>query len=174
MRLPPPVPDPVGPGQESVWTYPRPAIIRRSTRHVRIVFGGVVIADSRRAWRALETSHPPTWYIRPDDVRMEFFHRSPGSGSVCEWKGPAIYYDIDVPPGGGHSGGSAKRAAWSYPRPTPGFAEITDYIAVYPALMDACTVDGETARPQEGGFYGGWITSDLAGPFKGPPGTEGW
>jgi hypothetical protein len=110
----------------------------------------------------------------PEDIRMEWLVPLPGVGSVCEWKGPATYFDIVVPASGDAPGRTARRAAWAYPRPTPAFAAIAGYVAVYPALMDRCTVDGATARPQDGGFYGGWITPDVAGPFKGGPGTSGW
>lgn len=105
---------------------------------------------------------------------MKFLQRVPGVGSICEWKGPAIYFDIVVPAAEGRPGRTARRAAWAYPNPTPDFGPIRDHIAVYPALMDGCFVDGERATPQEGGFYGGWITPDVAGPFKGGPGTRGW
>ncbi|GGH23713.1 hypothetical protein GCM10007036_29640 [Alsobacter metallidurans] len=169
-----PQPLPPGPGQESVWDYPRPAILQPSDRHVVVRFGGGVLADTRRAWRALETSHPPTWYLPPEDVRMDWLVPLPGIGSVCEWKGPASYFDIVVPAGEGRSGAVARSAAWCYPRPTPGFAPIAGFIAVYPGRMDSCTIDGAPVRPQEGGFYGGWITDDVVGPFKGGPGTQGW
>jgi uncharacterized protein (DUF427 family) len=168
-----PVPLPPGPGQESVWDYPRPAIVRPSTRRVEVVFGGEILADTRAAWRALETSHPPTYYLPPQDVRMDRLVPLPGVGSVCEWKGPAVYFDIVAPQPEGPPR-IARRAAWAYPRPTPAFAAIAGYIALYPGLMDACRVDGEAVRPQEGGFYGGWITPDVVGPFKGGPGTQGW
>ena len=169
-----PTPIRPGPGQESVWDFPRPAIVQPSDRHVVVTFGGAVLADTRRAWRALETSHPPTWYMPPDDMRMEWLVPLPGVGSVCEWKGPATYFDIVVPASGGIAGKTARRAAWAYPRPTPAFAAIAGYVAVYPALMDRCTVDGAIAQPQEGGFYGGWITPDVVGPFKGGAGSSGW
>lgn len=169
-----PIPTPPGPGQESVWEYPRPAVVRPSDRHVLVRFGGGVLAETRRAWRALETSHPPTWYLPPDDVRMDWLHPLPGVGSVCEWKGPAHYFDIVVPAGEGRPGATARAAAWCYPNPTPAFQPIANYIAVYPGRMDGCTIDGRPVRPQEGGFYGGWITDDVVGPFKGGPGTQGW
>jgi uncharacterized protein (DUF427 family) len=158
-----------GPGQESVWDYPRPAVARPSEKHVVVRFGGIVIADSRRAWRVLETSHPPSWYIPPQDIIPEALVRVPGFGSLCEWKGRAVYYDVIAP-----GGRRADRAAWAYPDPTPAFAPIADFVSFYPGRMDECLVDGERVRPQEGGFYGGWITSDVAGPFKGAPGTMGW
>jgi uncharacterized protein (DUF427 family) len=156
-----------GPGQESVWDYPRPPRIELSERHIEIVFGGIKIADSRSARRVLETSHPPVYYIPEKDIRMECLSRAKGS-SMCEWKGIAVYYDVVA------ADRTAARAAWSYPDPTPAFESLRDCIAFYPALMDECYVDGERARPQPGGFYGGWITRDIVGPFKGGPGTSYW
>lgn len=156
-----------GPGQESVWDYPRPPRLEDSTRHVQVVFNGVVIADTHRAKRVLETSHPPTYYLPREDVGMEYLQ--PGNGrSFCEWKGAASYYHVIV------GDQRAANAAWTYTNPSPAFAGIKDYIAVYPSRMDACYVDGEKVRPQPGSFYGGWITSDVVGPFKGEPGTSGW
>ena len=160
--------DPVLPGQESVWDYPRPAIAQATDAHLRIVFAGRTLAETRRAVRTLETSHPPTYYIPQSDIDMTLLRRSGGRTSLCEWKGAAQYYDIVAPER------TALRAAWSYATPTPAFAAIRDHIAVYLALMDACFVDGEPVTPQAGAFYGGWITSKLAGPFKGPPGTQFW
>jgi uncharacterized protein (DUF427 family) len=159
--------DTPGPGQESVWDYPRPPRLERVERHVRVVFAGQVIADARTVWRVLETSHPPSYYISPDDVDPALLREAAGS-SFCEWKGAARYFDVVV------GEAVAARAAWAYPQPTPAFAAIRNHVAVYPAAMDACTVDGERVRPQPGGFYGGWITSDVTGPFKGEPGTAGW
>jgi len=156
-----------GPGQESVWDYPRPPRLERTDRHVQVVLGGEVVADTRRAWRVLETSHPPVYYIPPEDVRRDLV-RDAGDGSFCEWKGGARYFDVAA-------GGIVRpRAAWSYPDPTPGFAAIRDHLAFYAQPMDRCTVDGEVVRPQPGGFYGGWVTSDVVGPFKGEPGTAFW
>ena len=132
-----------------------------------VVLGGVTIADTTRALRVLETSHPPGFYL----PRADF---APGSltpvegRSFCEWKGWAAYLDVT---GGGVT---APRAAWHYPDPVPAFSVLRDHVALYPAAMDACTVDGERVRPQEGGFYGGWITDEIVGPFKGGPGTAGW
>ena len=162
-----PRPDPVGPGQESVWDYPRPPRLERSGRRVRVEFAGVVVADSERAWRVMETSHPPVWYVPLEDVRTELLERA-GGGSYCEWKGRAVYYDVVV------DGRRAERAAWGYPTPVPAFRPIQGCVAFYAAAMDACWVDDERARPQPGGFYGGWVTSDVVGPFKGEPGTWGW
>ena len=162
-----PIPIPPGPGQESVWDYPRPPRLEPSDRRIRVIFNGVTIADSRRAYRVLETSHPPVYYLSPEDVRMEYFARAKGS-SVCEWKGQASYYDLIV------GDRRAEAVAWAYPAPTAAFAPIAGYLAIYPARMDACYVDDERATPQPGDFYGGWLTADVVGPFKGEPGSWGW
>jgi len=165
-----PRPEPAGPDQESVWDYPRPPRLEPTTELVEVTLGGVVVARTARAFRVLETSHPPTYYLPSADF-ADGALRPSGAGagsSYCEWKGVATYLDV-------HGGGvSADRAAWTYPRPTPGFAALVDHVALYPGAMDVCTVDGEPVRPQPGGFYGGWITSRVVGPFKGPPGTLGW
>ena len=155
------------PGQESVWDYPRPPRLERSARLVEVRLGGVVVAASSRAWRVLETSHPPGWYVPREDVAPGAL-RPTGRTSFCEFKGSAEYWTV--------VGGDVARpdAAWSYPRPSPAFAAMADAVAFYPGLMDSCTVDGEVVRPQAGGFYGGWITDDVVGPFKGEPGTWGW
>jgi uncharacterized protein (DUF427 family) len=156
-----------GPGQESVWDYPRPPRLEDTDKHIQIVFGGVVIADSRRAKRVLETSHPPVYYLPPEDVRLEYFAPAPGQ-SHCEWKGMASYYTLTV----GEK--TAVQSAWYYPNPTPAFSALQNYIAVYPSRMDSCTVNDEKVTAQPGDFYGGWITSTIVGPFKGDPGTLGW
>jgi uncharacterized protein (DUF427 family) len=161
------VPIEPGPGQESVWDYPRPPRVESVAKHIVVVFNDVTIVDTVASQRVLETSHPPVYYIPQDDIAMDYLSRTRGS-SFCEWKGRAIYYDVSV------DGKRAERAAWSYPNPTASFREIKDYLAFYPALMDACYVGGERVKPQPGGFYGGWITSDVVGPFKGEPGTQGW
>ncbi|HUS17700.1 MAG TPA: DUF427 domain-containing protein [Chloroflexia bacterium] len=153
-----------GPGQESVWDYPRPPRLEPSSRHIQIVFNGTVIANTHRALRVLETSHPPVYYLPPEDVRLEFFSPAPDA-TYCEWKGEAAYYTITV------GERTAPRAAWTYRRPTAAFAALRDYIAVYPRRMDACLVDGERAQPQPDEFYGGWITTEVVGPFKGSPST---
>ncbi len=155
------------PGQESVWTYPRPAILEPTGRHLRVLFAGRVIADTTRGLRVLETSHPPTYYFPPDDVASGYLRPAPG-GSLCEWKGGARYLDVVV------GGESAPAAAWTYPNPAPEFRRIKNHVAFYAAAMESCWVDGELVVPQEGGFYGGWITSHVAGPFKGSPGTRMW
>jgi uncharacterized protein (DUF427 family) len=160
-------PDPVGRGQESVWTFPRPSIAQPSARHLRIEHRGGVVAETRRAIRTIETSHPPTYYFPLEDVDA-VVTRLPRSGSFCEWKGAAVYFDVSI------AGTTVPEAAWSYPTPTAPFAAIAGYFAFYAAAFDGCFVDGERVRPQPGGFYGGWITSDLAGPFKGVPGSQFW
>jgi uncharacterized protein (DUF427 family) len=132
-----------------------------------VVFNGVVIADTRRAKRVLETSHPPVYYIPPEDILTQHLIRT-GKLSHCEWKGTAVHYSVAV------GTRRADNAAWSYPDPTPAFAPLSDYVAFYAGMMDECSVDGEPVRPQPGGFYGGWITRDITGPFKGEPGSEGW
>lgn len=158
---------PPGPGQESVWDYPRPPRLERTRRRIEVWFGGEKIADSTGAWRVLETSHPPVYYIPPENVRDDLLVPTERS-TWCEWKGCAIYFDVVS------ANRAAAGAAWSYPNPTPPFSPIAGHIAFYPALMDECRVDGVLARPQPGGFYGGWITPDIVGPFKGEPGTRGW
>ena len=162
-----PRPDPVGPGQESVWAYPRPAIAQASDRHVRIEHRGTVIADTRTAIRTLETSHPPSWYLPPADIATGVLRRSERR-SLCDWMGQAVYWHLEV------GADLLRDVAWSYPDPTPAFVSLRDHLAFYAAPFDRCTLDEEVVRPQPGGFYGGWITSDLAGPFKGVPGSMGW
>jgi uncharacterized protein (DUF427 family) len=160
-------PDPIRPGQESVWSYPRPAVAEPSARHIRIVHRGVVIAETRRAIRTLETSHPPSYYIPPEDVAMALLRKT-SNRSFCEWKGAAAYFDVLV------GGETLEDAAWSYPNPSAGFVSLRDHIAFYARPFDLCAVDGETVTPQPGDFYGGWVTSHVAGPFKGVPGSRGW
>ena len=156
-----------GPGQESVWDYPRPPRLEDTDAQIQVVFGGVVIADTCRSKRVSETSHPPVYYLPPEDVRLEYFTPALGR-SLCEWKGQAGYYTITA------GNKTADRSAWYYPNPTPAFASIQNYIAVYPSRMDSCTLNGERVTAQPGDFYGGWITSNIVGPFKGDPGTMGW
>jgi uncharacterized protein (DUF427 family) len=131
------------------------------------VLGGVEVCRTTRALRVLETSHPPVWYLPEPDWRAGALVPA-GGASFCEWKGVATYLDVV---GGGRR---APGAAWTYPDPVPSFASLRGTVAVYPAAMDACTVDGEQVRPQAGGFYGGWVTDDVVGPFKGEPGTRRW
>ena len=156
-----------GPGQESVWDYPRPPRVEASPELIEITLGGVVVARSRAALRVLETSHPPTYYLPHADFVAGALVPAEGS-SYCEWKGVAAYLDV--------LGGDrvAARGAWTYPTPSRGFEVLRDHVAVMPAAVDGCTVDGQKAQAQQGGFYGGWITSRVVGPFKGGPGTHGW
>jgi uncharacterized protein (DUF427 family) len=155
------------PGQECVRDYPRPPRLEKTDRRIEVVFGGVTLADTTHARRVLETSHPPVYYIPPEDIRME--HLTPSDApSFCEWKGRARYYDVS---GGGRT---EERAAWFYPQPAPRFREITGYVASYASKMDHCWVGGGKVGAQPGDFYGGWITPDVVGPFKGGPGTRGW
>ena len=156
-----------GPGQESVWDYPRPPRLESSPKKLKVVFNGVTIAESSRAYRVLETSHPPTYYFPPEDVKMEHLLSDEGR-SICEWKGQASYFDVVV------HGRRASRAAWHYPAPTPAFKPIAGYLCFYAAKLDACFVDGEQVQSQEGDYYGGWITSEIVGPFKGALGTTFW
>ncbi|MDX6324695.1 MAG: hypothetical protein QOK15_1049 [Nocardioidaceae bacterium] len=166
MSLSPPRAEP-GPGQLSVWDFPRPPALVQWHEHVTIRFGGAVVAETPEAWCVLETSHPPTYYLprgcfAPGSLR-------PATGtSFCEWKGTADYLDVLA------GDRVAARAAWSYPDPVRAYAVLRGHVAVYPAAMDACTVDGVTVAPQPGGFYGGWVTPRVVGPFKGGPGTAGW
>jgi uncharacterized protein (DUF427 family) len=153
--------------QESVWDYPRPPRLEDSSRHIQVFFNGVVLADTRCAKRVLETSHPPVYYIPPDDVRLEYLRASKRS-TFCEWKGAASYYTIAV------GDQTAADAAWFYPHPSAPFASIAGYVAFYPSKMEVCLVDGERVQAQAGDFYGGWITHEIVGPFKGAPGTWGW
>jgi uncharacterized protein (DUF427 family) len=156
-----------GPGQESVWDYPRPPRLEDSTKQIQVVFNGVTIAETHRAKRVLETSHPPVYYIPPEDVRMEYLTLTSRS-TFCEWKGSAGYYTIAV------GDKQVANAAWFYAHPTAAFAGLQNYIAFYPGSMEACYVDGEQVRSQLGDFYGGWITDEIVGPFKGGAGTWGW
>ena len=154
-------------GQESVWDYPRPPKLELTNKHLKIVFNGEVIAETNCAFRVLETSHPPVYYFPPEDVRMELLKAAAGA-SFCEWKGSAGYFDLKV------GGKTVKNAGWFYANPSPSFAEIKNYAAFYPSKMDACYVDNELVESQDGDFYGGWITKDIVGPFKGGAGTWGW
>lgn len=156
-----------GPGQESVWDYPRPPRLEQTERRVQVIFQGITIADTKQAARVLETSHPPVYYIPPDDIALQYLSSADGH-SWCEWKGQAHYYAVTV------NGQQMQNAAWYYPQPTPAFASIANYVAFYPSKMDACYVAGELVQAQSGDFYGGWITSEIVGPFKGGVGTWGW
>lgn len=160
-------PDPILNGQESVWSYPRPAVAEPTDRHLTIVHAGVTIADTRRGVRTLETSHPPGYYFPPYDVSMPLLRRS-AHRSFCEWKGEAIYYDVIA------GGEILENVVWSYPEPNAVFDALRGFFAFYPRPFDGCFVDDERVVAQPGEFYGGWITSHVAGPFKGVPGSRFW
>lgn len=154
---------------ESVWDYPRPPRMERSERVLKIVHAGETVAETTRAFRILETSHPPVYYLPPGDVAMRWMRESKRRGSFCEFKGVATYWDLAVP-----GAAVVEGAAWSYAAPTGSYAALKAYLAFYASRVDACFVDGEQVQPQPGDFYGGWITSHVSGPFKGSPGTMGW
>ena len=156
-----------GPGQESVWDYPRPPRLESVPERIRIIFGGQVLVDTTSAFRVLETSHPPTYYVPPGDI-AEGALVPAGGGSTCEWKGPAVYYDVVL------GGSRASRAAWAYLAPWAPFERLAHHVAFYAAAMEACFVGEERAEPQPGGFYGGWVTKKVVGPFKGGLGSWGW
>lgn len=162
-----PTPLPPGPGQESVWDYPRPPALESTDERVIVRLGEQVIADTTGAFRVLETSHPPSYYLPPDDISEAALVTVAGPASFCEWKGVAAYADVVG------DGQRVAQACWWYDTPTPGFAAIAGFRSFYPHLVH-CTVNGEEVRPQAGGFYGGWITDRVVGPFKGEPGTRGW
>lgn len=152
---------------ESVWDYPRPPRLERSTARITIEHAGITIADSERCWRVLETSHPPVYYVPRPDLAEGVLEAAAGR-SFCEFKGVAGYWDLligDV---------RVREAGWSYEQPSPGYADLQGAVAFYPGRVDRCTVAGEVVQPQPGDFYGGWITADITGPFKGGPGTRGW
>lgn len=155
------------PTTESVWDYPRPPAVQPSARRARVVLGGVTIADSARAVRVLETSHPPVLYLPREDV-LDGVLAPVARSTWCEWKGAASYFDVEA--GGRREPG----AAWTFPAPVPGYEAIAGHVAFYPSRMDACLLDDEQVVPQPGDFYGGWVTADVTGPFKGAPGTMGW
>jgi len=150
-----------------VWDYPRPPALERTESHLVVELGGVVIAETRRAWRVLETSQPPAYYFPPEDVRLDLVEPS-ATRTFCEWKGQAGHRSIRV------GERVAVDAAWCYERPVDRFEPIRDHLAFYAQRVDRCSVDGETVQPMDGSFYGGWITSKVVGPFKGGPGTAWW
>ena len=153
--------------KESVWDYPRPPRVEPSTQLIRVVFNGTTVAETRSALRVLETSHPPVYYVPPSDVRQQLLSPT-AHRSYCEYKGRASYYSLKV------GNKVSENAAWSYHQPSAGYESIKDHLAFYPARVDACYVDGERVQAQDGDFYGGWITSNIEGPFKGGPGTAAW
>jgi uncharacterized protein (DUF427 family) len=156
-----------GPGQESVWDYPRPPRVEPSPARVRVELAGVVLAESTAALRVLETSQPPAFYLPPADVALDHLEATT-THTWCEWKGEASYLTARV------GDRLVPDAAWTYRHPRPGFEAIAHHVAFYPALMDGCWVDDERVSAGDGSFYGGWITSAVVGPFKGAPGTLDW
>ncbi|AFY38337.1 protein of unknown function DUF427 [[Leptolyngbya] sp. PCC 7376] len=162
-----PEPLPAAPDQESVWDYPRPPRLEPCDKPIKIIFNGVAIAETKESYRVLETSHPPVYYLPPNSIQQKYLKEAPGQ-SFCEWKGIARYYSVIV------NDKTLEKVAWYYPEPTATFTELKNYVAFYAQPMDACYVDDEKVTPQPGGFYGGWITKDIVGPFKGEPGSFGW
>lgn len=162
-----PNPIPPKPGQESVWDYPRPARLENTNKHLKVICNGIVLAETNKGKRVLETSHPPAYYFPPEDVKVEYLIATSKKG-LCEWKGYWQYYDVSI------GDKYINQAAWAYFAPTPGFESIQGYYGFIASLMDACYVNDELVTPQAGDFYGGWITADIVGPFKGGPGTWGW
>ena len=150
-----------------MWDYPRPPRLEACTQRLRVEFGGVTVADTTEGFRVLETSHPPNYYFPRHAIVDGCLEQGRGS-SYCEWKGMAHYFDLSV------GDRTVRNAAWGYHTPNRAFTRIADYVAFYPALMDRCLVGDEVATPQPGGFYGGWVTASVVGPFKGAPGTQGW
>jgi uncharacterized protein (DUF427 family) len=160
--------DPPNPGQRSVWDFTRPPAYEQWHERVEVRFAGRRIAGTDDAWCVLETSHPPTYYLPYAAFEPGTLRAVDGVGTVCEWKGAAAYYDVVC------GDQVAARAAWTYPNPTGDALVLRDHVALYARAMDVCLVDGKPVTPQPGGFYGGWITDRVSGPFKGSPGTTGW
>lgn len=163
--------EPPGPGQESVWDFPRPPRVEPVPERLRVVFAGVTIADTTRALRVMETASAPAYHFPPDDVLMEAL-RPAAPVTVCEWKGAAVYFDIVA------GDRVSREAAYAYPDPfddlREGYGRIAGWLAFYPGRVDEAWLGDERATPQPGGYYAGWVTSRLAGPIKGAPGTGGW
>jgi uncharacterized protein (DUF427 family) len=157
-----------GPGQESVWDYPRPPRVEVCRRLVTVKFAGRQVARSDRALRVLETAGAPTIYIPSSDIDLECLRPAGGRGSWCEWKGSATYFDLVT------GERESPKAAWTYRKPTPSFGQLADHFSFYPARTDGCYLDEELVEPQPGGFYGGWVTADIVGPIKGEPGSLLW
>ena len=162
---------------ESVWSYPRPPRLEPTRRRIRVVHAGVLIADTTRALRILETSHPPAYYLPRSDVQMEFLNAIQGQHTFCEFKGKATYWNIDVTQAvarDDQTSATAPVAAWSYEAPMKEYGQLAHHLAFYASRVSECWVDEERVQPQPGDFYGGWITTDVIGPFKGGAGTRGW
>ncbi|MDQ3493526.1 MAG: DUF427 domain-containing protein [Chloroflexota bacterium] len=160
-------PEPIGAGQESVWDYPRPPRVEPVSERIRVVLGGRTLADSTRALRVLETSHPPVYYVSREDVDLTHLDASARS-TFCEWKGMAGFLDYD------DGQRRIEQVAWSYLSPEPGYEALTGHVAFYAGKVEEAWLADELATPQPGRFYGGWVTSGVVGPFKGEPGSGGW
>jgi len=156
-----------GPGQESVWDYPRPPRVEPVPERLRVVVDGELLADTAHGMRVLETAGAPVYYFPREDVRLDRLVAS-AHGTFCEWKGAAGYFAYDRP------GRRIDNVAWTYEQPMPGYEAIAGHLAFYAGRVDEAWVGDERATPQPGRFYGGWVTSRVVGPFKGEPGTEGW
>jgi len=156
-----------GPGQESVWDYPRPPRVEEVADRIRVLVGPLLVADTTRARRVLETAGAPVYYLPRQDVRMDLLRPSPSS-SMCEWKGAASYWTLEA------DGRRIDDVAWSYEQPAEGYEAIRGMLAFYASKVDEAWVGSERATPQPGGFYGGWLTSRIVGPVKGDPGSDGW
>ena len=155
-----------GPGEESVWDYPRPPRLEACQRHVEVRLRGSLVAETRHPFRVCETASPPVYYLPASDVKIHLLVRG-SRESFCEWKGVARYWHVHV------EGEVVENAGWSYEAPDAGFEPLTAAVAFYPGKLE-CFVDGERVIPQAGDFYGGWVTHEIVGPFKGEPGSEGW
>ena len=148
---------------ERVRDYPRPPRLEASQDQIRVEALGEILVETQRSLRVLETFHPPTYYLPPEAMNQGLLVPAPGRPSFCEWKGVASYYDVVA----GEQ--RINRAVWTYNHPSERFHELAGWFALYPGQMDGCWVNGERVIPQQGGFYGGWITSQVEGPFKGDP-----
>lgn len=163
---PPNIPKP-GPGQESVWDYPRPPAVEEVDVLAQVFLGDLIVAESNRCLRVLETSHPPTIYFPCTHTRTELLVARPGV-TFCEWKGNSTYFDLRA------GDKFLRRAAWRYSTPLEEYAMLANYVSFYPGAFTRCTYNGETVQAQPGDYYAGWVTSNLVGPFKGGPGSKGW
>ncbi|WP_045113543.1 DUF427 domain-containing protein [Microscilla marina] len=156
------------PGQESVWDYPRPPKLESTNKTLRVICDDIIIAQTNRGMRILETSHPPTYYFPPEDVNLEYLELVENKTSFCEYKGAASYYNLRV------EDRVVQNVAWFYANPSPKYQALQNHLCFYASKVDACYVNDELVQAQEGDFYGGWITSQIVGPFKGGANTWGW
>jgi uncharacterized protein (DUF427 family) len=156
-----------GPGQESVWDYPRPPRVESVAERIRVIAGGIVVADSASAMRVMETASPPAYYLPASDLRTDRLEIS-RTITVCEFKGVATYWNLRL------DDRVVRDAGWSYQQPNRGYEAIAGHLAFYAGRVGEAWVGDERVTPQPGDFYGGWVTSRIVGPFKGDPGTFGW